>query len=185
MKLYLPIILGTNRSGRQSEKVANLIYHYIKDNYSQIDSKIIDVKNFEFPADDYGPILQNKFKEYQEDIKKADGIIIVTPEYNHSYPGVLKSVLDVLYEEYNHKVAGIVSVSIGQWGGTRVVESLLPVLKALGLIVSKIDLQITSVDKLSEDKKKAIEQINYSRIDKFLQEIIWLGSAMKWGRDNL
>jgi NAD(P)H-dependent FMN reductase len=54
----------------------------------------------------------------------ADGFIIVSPEYNHSYPGELKMLLDMLFSQYAHKPVGICGVSSGAWGGTRMVEQL-------------------------------------------------------------
>ena len=58
------------------------------------------------------------FPEWRDAIVKADGLVIVTPEYNHGYPGVLKSVLDLLLKEYIHKAVAFVTVSAGPWGGT-------------------------------------------------------------------
>jgi NAD(P)H-dependent FMN reductase len=45
-------------------------------------------------------------------------------EYNHSYPGELKMLLDMLFSQYAHKPVGICGVSSGAWGGTRMVEQL-------------------------------------------------------------
>lgn len=65
---------------------------------------------------------------------QADGIVIVTPEYNRGYPGLLKYVLDTNLKEYIHKAVGICGVSAGGFGGARVIENLLPVLRELGLV---------------------------------------------------
>ena len=56
---------------------------------------------------------------------ERDGLVVVTPEYNHGYPGVLKSVLDLLLKEYIHKAVAFVGVSAGPWGGTRVIEAMV------------------------------------------------------------
>src|SRR5437870_3626002 len=69
-----------------------------------------------------------------ESAMRADACIIVAPEYNHGYPGLLKHVLDTNLKEYIHKAVGICGVSAGPFGGTRVTENLLPVLRELGLV---------------------------------------------------
>lgn len=55
---------------------------------------------------------------------RADGLVIVSPEYNHGYPGEMKLMLDQLYKEYNRKPVGICGVSSGALGGARMVEQL-------------------------------------------------------------
>ena len=63
----------------------------------------------------------------------ADGLIVVSPEYNHGYPGPLKEVLDSLYEEYEHKPIGICGAG-GGLGGSRAVEQLRLVAIELKLV---------------------------------------------------
>jgi NAD(P)H-dependent FMN reductase len=60
--------------------------------------------------------------------------VLVVPEYNHGYPGLLKHVLDTNLKEYIHKAVGICGVSAGGLGGTRVIQNLLPVMRELGLV---------------------------------------------------
>ena len=59
-------------------------------------------------------------------MNRADAIVIVVPEYNHSFPGLLKHVLDSCLKEYIHKAVGVVGVSAGPFGGARVIQHLLP-----------------------------------------------------------
>ena len=54
--------------------------------------------------------------------------------------GSLKSVLDLLLKEYIHKAVAFVGVSAGPWGGTRVIESMVPMVRELGLAVTFSDL---------------------------------------------
>lgn len=65
---------------------------------------------------------------------RADAFVLMAPEYNHGYPGLLKHVLDTNLKEYIHKAVGVCGVSAGNFGGTRVIENLLPVLRELGLV---------------------------------------------------
>jgi NAD(P)H-dependent FMN reductase len=64
-------------------------------------------------------------------IAEFDGYVIVTPEYNHSIPAVLKNALDYAYAEWNNKAAAF--VSYGAAGGTRAVEHLRAIASELQL----------------------------------------------------
>src|SRR5437660_10615038 len=77
---------------------------------------------------------QMKDPAFSATVERCDGLIIVTPEYNHGYPGLLKHALDMNLEEYIHKVVGICGVSAGPFGCARVIEGLLPVMRELGLV---------------------------------------------------
>ena len=119
-KLFIPIILATNKEGRKTENVAKLLLEEMKERKG-IETMLFDVKDFKFPQDDYGQSIKDQFPEWRDAIVKADGLVIVTPEYNHGYPGPLKSALDLLLPEYKHKAVGLVGVSMSPWGGTRVI----------------------------------------------------------------
>src|SRR5262245_64402571 len=97
-----------------------------------VTTELIDVAALPIAVDDAGE--QIKDEAFATAMNRADGLVIVTPEYNHGYPGLLKHVLDTNLKEYIHKAVGICAVSAGGFGGTRVVENLLPVLRELGLV---------------------------------------------------
>ncbi|GGN80189.1 hypothetical protein GCM10011579_065480 [Streptomyces albiflavescens] len=68
-------------------------------------------------------------RAWADTIASFDGFVMVTPEYNHSFPGVLKNAIDSLYAEWNNKAVGF--VSYGGGGGTRAVEQLRLICGAL------------------------------------------------------
>jgi NAD(P)H-dependent FMN reductase len=182
--LFIPILLGTNRKDRQSENVARWVHSRMTER-DDIESKFFDVRDFDLPRDDYGTALAGQFPEWRDAIIKADGLVIVTPEYNHGYPGVLKSVLDLLLKEYIHKAVAIVSVSAGPWGGLRVCEALLPVVRELGLAVTFTDLQFPSVRTKFDDRGNLTDPAYEKRLTGFLDELGWMARTLRWGRENL
>jgi len=129
--LFIPVILGTARQGRESEHVAQLVFEQTKKR-AQVETELIDVRKLPLRLDDAGE--QMKDPAFSATIERCDGVIIVTPEYNHGYPGLLKHALDMNLKEYIHKAVGICGVSAGQMGGARVIENLLPVMRELGLV---------------------------------------------------
>jgi NAD(P)H-dependent FMN reductase len=122
-KLNLPVLLGTNRKLRNSVWPARWLVGEMQKR-PEIQTRLFDVAEFALPQDDYGQEIKDRFPEWREAIIQADGLVIVTPEYNHGYPGALKAVLDLLLKEYIHKAVAFVGVSAGPWGGTRVIESM-------------------------------------------------------------
>jgi NAD(P)H-dependent FMN reductase len=130
--LFIPVILGTVRKGRMSEHAARLMHEEVTKRPG-VETELIDIRRLPLPVDDAGEAIKDK--EYAAAMTRADALVIVSAEYNHGYPGLLKHVLDSCLKEYIHKAVGIVGVSAGPWGGTRVVESLLPVLRELGLVL--------------------------------------------------
>lgn len=182
-KLFIPIILGTNRKGRKSEHVANLILQELQKR-EDVETIIIDVKDFNFPADDYGPNLKAQFPEYVENIKKADGLAIVAPEYNHSYPGSLKTLMDICYEEYEKLAVGIASVSVGPFAGIRLIEHFLPILRGFGLVPCSKDLTISNVNDVFSEDGTLQDEKYLERTNAFLDELIWTTKTLKWGRAN-
>ena len=115
----------------------------------------------------------------------ADALVIVTPEYNHSFPGLLKHVLDSCLKEYIHKAAGIVGVSAGPFGGTRVIENFLPVLREFGLVTIFWDVNFGSVNKVFDESGHLLDQAFVRRTDKFLKELIWMAETLRYGRENI
>src|SRR5688572_21545182 len=183
-KVNIPILLGTNRKLRKSLFVAKWLAGEIEKR-NDIETKLFDVSDFALPRDDYGQEIKAQFPEWRDTIVAADGLIIVSPEYNHGYPGSLKSVLDLLLREYVHKAVAFVGVSAGPWGGTRVIESMVPMVRELGLAATFTDLNFPSVQTKFDGGGKLLDAAYETRAADFLDELVWMGRALKWGRENL
>lgn len=183
-RLFLPIILGTNRKERKSLFVANWLRGEME-RRTEIDTRLFDVRDFSLPQDDYGTKIKDRFPEWRDAIIRADGLVIVSPEYNHGYPGALKSVLDLLLKEYIHKAVAFVAVSSGPWGGTRVIEALVPMVRELGLAVTFADLNFPKVQEKFDQNGTLLDPAYEKRVKDFLDELIWMSRALKWGRENL
>ena len=183
-KVKIPVLLGTNRKTRMSVFVAKWIIGEMQKR-SDIETELFDVANFALPQDDYGQGLKDRFPAWRDAIVNGDGLVVVSPEYNHGYPGSLKAVLDLLLREYVHKAVGLVGVSAGPWGGTRVIESMVPMVRELGLAVTFTDLNFPSVQKTFDEQGNLLDQAFEKRAQGFLDELVWMATVLKWGRDNL
>ena len=150
-----------------------------------VETKLFDARDFDFPPDDYGQALKDNFPEWRDGIIKADGLVVVAPEYNHGYPGILKSVLDLLLKEYVHKAVALVGVSASPWGGTRVVEACVPMVRELGLAVTFTDLNFPQVQNKFDENGKLLDENYNKHAAGFLEELVWMSRALRWGRENL
>lgn len=185
-KLFLPILLGTPRKGRESEHVAKWLSGKLQERADEIETQLFDVRDFKLPHDHYGMEIKDDFPEWRDAIKRADGLVIVTPEYNHGYPGSLKAVLDLLLPEYIHKAVAFAGVSAQVWGGVRVIEACLPMVRELGLTPTFTDLNFPRVHTLFDENGDLIDEKSYeSRVKAFLDELVWMSKSLRWGRENL
>jgi NAD(P)H-dependent FMN reductase len=180
--LSIPVILGTTRKGRMSAHAAHFMVAQLQ-KHEEVETELIDIAQLPLPVDDAGPAIKDP--GFSEKVNRADGLVIVAPEYNHSFPGLLKHVLDSCLEEYIHKAAGIVGVSAGPFGGTRVIESLLPVLRELGLVAIFWDVNFGSAGKVFDESGNVIDAAAWSRrADKFIKELVWMAKTLRYGREN-
>ena len=183
-KLFIPVLLGTNRKERNSVHPAKWLVGEMQKR-EDIETRLFDVADFALPQDDYGQGLKDQFPEWRDAIVRADGLVIVAPEYNHGYPGSMKAVLDLLLREYVHKAVAFVGVSAGPWGGTRVIESMVPMARELGLAVTFADLNFPKVQNTFDAQGKLLDPAFEKRAKDFLDELVWMSTVLKWGRENV
>ncbi len=182
LPLSIPVILGTSRKGRMSAHAARFVVDELRKR-EDVSTELIDIAELPMPVDDAGEGIKDP--GFSEKMDAADALVIVVPEYNHSFPGLLKHVLDSCLKEYVHKTAGIVGVSAGPFGGTRVIQSFLPVLRELGLVAIFWDINFGSVNKVFSETGQLLDQAFVCRSDKFFNELIWMANTLRYGRMNI
>ncbi len=167
--MYIPIILGTAREGRQSEKVANFMLGEVKK--AGHTSEIIDVRDYRIPATD-NTEESAVAKKLESKITPADAVVIVSPEYNHSFPGELKMTLDLLWEQYAKKPVGFCGVSSGMIGGARAVEQLRLVSIQLQMIPIFETLYFPKVHYLFDEQGGIKDKSYQKRVENFLKNLV-------------
>src|ERR1043165_4960275 len=180
--LFIPVILGTARQGRMSEHVARFVFGELR-RRKGVESELIDIRELNLSTTDEGSSVKDQ--KFSETCMRADAFALVVPEYNHGYPGLLKHVLDTNLQEYIHKAVGICGVSAGPFGGTRVIQSLLPVMRELGLVTISWDGNFGLVQNIFDATGNLLDQAYVRRIDKFLKELIWMARVLRHGRENV
>lgn len=183
-KLFIPLLLGTPRKNRESGNVAKWVHSKLIEREG-VESSYFDVCDFALPQNHYGQEIKDQFPEWRDAIVRADGLVIVTPEYNHGYPGTLKSVLDLLLREYIHKAVAFVGVSAGPWGGTRVIEACVPMVRELGLAATFTDLNFPHVASKFDQSGKLLDEAYEARVAGFIDELVWMATTLRWGREHI
>lgn len=179
----IAIISSSIRNDRKSHNVALYFENYLAHN-KLATPQIIDLKEYDFPLFDAPLKFQKnpslKALEFKNQIISADGIIIVTPEYNGSFPASLKNAIDLLYEEWRHKPIAIVTVSSGGFGGSQCLISLQFVLfKMMAWTVPAV-FQVANVQDNYDDKGNAIHKESTDAIAApFIKELLWCIKADK------
>jgi NAD(P)H-dependent FMN reductase len=180
--LFIPVILGTARMGRMSLHVARVVTQEVGKR-AGVETELIDITRLPLPTNDAGEAIKDT--GYSAKIDRADALIIVSPEYNHGYSGLLKHVLDSCLKEYIHKAVGIVGVSTGPFGGARAIQNLLPVMRELGLVTIFWDVNFSSVQKVFDNEGKLLDEAFIGRTEKFLKELIWMARTLRHGREHI
>ena len=179
----IAIISSSVRTGRNSHRVA-LYFKKFLDERKLAATEILDLHAYNFP-------LFEERLQYQESpsaavldfagkFRSADGIIIVTPEYNGGYPASIKNVIDLLTTDWKKKPVAIATVSDGSFGGTQVITSVqfslwkikawtVPAMFPVPRVTETFDADGTALDKEVTDK----------RAELFIGELLWCVEATR------
>ncbi len=180
-KIIIAVLAGTTRPLRESIKAARYVAQ-IGQTFADVEIIFVDPIEYEFPND--GNDTENKNPDYSAITAKADAFFIVTPEYNHGYPGSLKRMLDSEYANYKHKPVALAGASNGPWGGVRVCEALLPVLHRMGMVIIQPEVYFPRVQDIFDEEgkiKTTFAALQEKNIRASYQELIWMARTLKQG----
>lgn len=173
----ISIISASVRNGRNSHRVALYFKNYLEEN-QLANVKIIDLKEYNFPIfEERLRFISNPSEamlSFADEVTKADGIILVTPEYNGGYPASLKNAIDLLYAEWKRKPIAIATVSAGAFAGTQVITSIQFSLWKIGALTIPAMFPVATVEKtFDENGKPNDEEATHKRASVFVKELIW------------
>jgi NAD(P)H-dependent FMN reductase len=181
--LTIAVLAGTTRLQRQSIRAAHYIAEYARQ-LPNVEVIFVDPVDFLFEGDGNDP--EGKDPRYTEITARADAFFIVTPEYNHSFPGSLKRMLDSELANYNHKPVAIAGASNGNWGGVRAVEALVPAIRETGLVVLSWDVYFPYVQNIFNDDNSMLDEYKErydKQLAKLFTELIWFADMLKTKRE--
>ncbi len=146
---HVQVILGSTRQGRSGEKVAHWFLQHAGQR-PEFTVELVDLVDWPLPFIDtpVPPAMREsehpRTRAWAQKVASADGYVLVTPEYNHGYPAVLKNALDHVYRPWRHKPVGFVGYG-GPGAGVRAVEQLRQVVVELDMIPMRQQVAIPNV----------------------------------------
>lgn len=183
---HIAIISASVRVGRKSHRVALYFQNFLQREYNAT-SDILDLSVYQFPLFTerlkYLPSPSPDVLDFADKIKRSDGVIIVTPEYNGGYPASIKNVIDLLYDEWHHKPIAITTVSDGSFGGTQVITSLLFTLWKIRAWVIPAMFPVPNVESSFSKEGEPQKTSSDDRARLFINELFWCVRA-KTHMDN-
>ena len=180
-KLHIPVVIGTARDSRESAKVAAFVAETIA-KHTDVTTEVVDVKGHVTAAVTIPPWGTGGANEvptkWQEIVQKSAALILVVPEYNHSFPGELKLLLDSLYEDYAGMPVALVGVSAGTLGGARVIDHIKPVLIELQLVPIKSAVNVSRVAEAFDEAGVIIDTDTVKYTNKMLEELLTIAHLL-------
>src|SRR5205085_2527611 len=180
-RFYIPVILGSTRRGRQSPKVARFITERMRRN-EKIETEILDLLEYNFPIMEERLRFRDDpplgLREFSEKVARSDSLVIVTPEYNNGYPGVLKNALDYLLPEYQRKPIAIVTVSAGGFGGINCLAQLRLVTLGMGAFPIPAALPVSRVQDSFDEEGNPKDDAYEKRAQAFIAEVLFFAEAI-------
>ncbi len=163
------IISGSLRKGNYTQYVSQFLFELLEKK-QELEPSIIFPKDLNLTWDNEG--YEVNLAKLDKATAKADCYILVSPEYNHSFSASLKYILDTSPKGFKKKPVAIVGVSSGPFGGTRMIESLTPVLRYFSMYVSGVELNVSNVQEEIVDEKFKDPKKWEKRAEKMINELL-------------
>lgn len=141
------VVLGSTRQGRFGDRVARWFLE-AAGGRDDLQLELVDLRDWPLPFfDGAAPPMSGRYDDLAQrawaaQVARADAYVLVTPEYNHGYPAVLKNALDTVYAEWSGKPVGFVGYG-GTGGGIRAVEQLRQVVVELDMVPLREQVVLT------------------------------------------
>ncbi len=182
--LNLKIIIASTRPGRKGPSIAAW-FTEIAEKHTEFNVEVLDLLQINLPFLDEPehPMLQKYQHQHTKDwsaiINTADAFVIVTSEYNYSFPASIKNAIDFLSKEWNYKAVGFVSYG-GVSGGTRAVQALKQVITAVGMMPISQGVAIPAFTKHIDESGKFMNDPGLDKsADGMLNELYKWAVALK------
>jgi NAD(P)H-dependent FMN reductase len=176
--LRIALIIGSTRDGRFGPNVARW-FEAVASARSDIELDVIDLLEADLPAhwtSELAPVTRAMVQRLDE----ADAFVVVTPEYNHSFPASLKQAIDISGGVWTRKPVGFVSYG-GLSGGLRAVEQLRVVFaEARATTVREtVSFHMFPFDEAGQPVDVVMSERAATTM---LDDLVWWGNALRTAR---
>jgi NAD(P)H-dependent FMN reductase len=189
-ELKIGVILASTREGRRGEGFARWIHALLWERKG-VKLELLDLRDWRLPNYDHAAMPTVAEKSYTdptargwvERIGALDGYVIVTPEYNHGYPGGLKNAMDHAYTAWANKPVAFVSYG-GTAGGARAVEQLRLVAIELRMVPIRDEVNVRLIGLSLDAQGRPTEEFYAKRAAAMIDTVLWWARVTKDGRER-
>jgi NAD(P)H-dependent FMN reductase len=183
--LTIPVVLGSVRPRRLSERPARLIVERLTALGCR--APLVDLRALDLPVFGQSPEEEGlpAVVELKAVAAEADAMIWLTPEYNHSFTSAVKNAIDYLHSEMRRKPVAVCGLSGGGLGGARAVEQLKLVLIEMHALTIRDSVYFSDARGLFDAEGALLRPEYIARIDDLLAELVWYARVLTWGRAQL
>lgn len=185
------VVLASVREGRRGEAFARWMVGLAAERPG-VEVELLDLKEWALPPyahRDTPNVAEKAYppgsleRRWGERIAALDGFILVTPEYNHSFPASLKSALDAVYAPWNHKPAAFASYG-GFAAGARAVEQLRLVAVELRMVPVRDEVNVRLPGYAADEKGHPADPLYGKKAKALLDDLLWWARVLKEGRER-
>ncbi|MEU5978233.1 NAD(P)H-dependent oxidoreductase [Streptomyces sp. NPDC047315] len=169
--LRVAVVIGSTRDERVGAKVGDWFTERARAR-TDLELSVIDLIDFDFPAH-YPQRANAPMRAFTDRIASAEAFVIVTPEYNRSYPASLKQAIDYAYDEWHAKPVAFVSYGHGSCG-IHAVEHLRSVFTELHTVTLRNGVALNLLDEPWGDRDSSVSLM--------LDQLGWWGVALREAR---
>jgi NAD(P)H-dependent FMN reductase len=186
--LRIGVILASVRQGRRGEKFARWILGLVRER-TEVDVELLDLRDYAIGAYSHEAMVtqienahpDETTRKWAERIRGLDGYVIVTPEYNHGYPGNLKNALDQVHTGWWYKPVGFVSYG-GSAGGARAVEQLRSVAVELRMVPVRGEVNLRLIGLELDEEGRPKDGFYAGRAKGMIDQVVWWARASREAR---
>ncbi|MGE0878595.1 MAG: NADPH-dependent FMN reductase [Acidimicrobiia bacterium] len=190
--LELKIIIGSTRDGRASDLFTPWLIERAGA-HGAFNVEVLDLRDWPLPlfqetmatiGDIGSPTYSDPImRAWNDKIKSGDTFVFVTPEYNHSVPGVLKNAIDSVFVSwgFRNKVCGYVGYSGSAVGAARAVEHLVHIANEVEMVSLRNSVLIGGITQAFRDNKP-VNPLTDTALDIMLDDMAWWGRVTRDGR---
>jgi NAD(P)H-dependent FMN reductase len=185
------VILASVREVRRGEPFARWIHGLLSERPG-VEVELLDLRDWPLPpyAHRDSPLVAEKGyapgtleRRWGETLAALDGFVIVTPEYNHSFPGQLKNALDAVYAPWNHKPVTFVSYG-GFAAGARAAEQLRLVAVELRMVPVRDEVNVKLAGYAADERGYPADPAYVKKGKAAIDDLLWWARVAKDGRER-
>lgn len=180
-RLNLACLVGSTREGRRGAEIAHW-FAGVAGERDDLAPALLDLADFDFPAH-YPEQPTPGIRKFTDELAPAEAFVVITPEYNRSFPASLKQAIDYGYDEWHAKPVGFVSYGFGS-PGLYAVEQLRTVFTELHTVTVRdsVGIDLAGTDENCRPVESTHAEALACAAGTLLDQLTWWGLALRDAR---